>query len=309
MLKKLPLFIVIVLMGIIPISAQTPTPAPADFTGGLSFIDWIDPNEEAFAIQVPEGWTIQGGMNDIRGQKYLNYSMMSPEGDAIIIAGQSQVIHNLQPSDTLTSQGYAEGDIVLDEGNYIIKVASYQTGVEAARSLIETTFTSICTQLAITEERTRDDLSGYNDAQTAFTSVGEVAFTCTIATFELVGYFQATTYATVDDYYGQSWIIRDTYGFLAERSKADQAAAVLLQSLTSLTFSEAWITEQQQIQVQLAAQYQQAVQSNNYQADDWAYYEYMSDMSAMEHETMMAIIYNMDSGYTVEWDYDYGYDW
>jgi hypothetical protein len=306
MIKKV-WILIIVLMGIIPISAQTAT--PDDFIGDVAFVEWIDPNEEAFTIQVPDGWAIEGGMNEIRGQKYIYYSMMSPQQDAIVMVGQSKVIHNLQPSDDLTAQGYAEGDIVLDEGNYIIKVASYQTGVEAARTLIETAFMPICVQLTITEERDRDDLSGYNETETAFTSVGEVAFTCTIATFELVGYFQATTYATVDDYYGQSWIIRDTYGFLAERSKADQAAAILLQSLTSLIFNEEWIVEQQQIQAQLAAQHQQAVQSNNYQADDWAYYEYMSDMSAMEHETMMAIIYNMDSGYTVEWDYEYGYDW
>ena len=306
MMKRL-LISLVMLMTVLPVMAQTPS--PDDFLGDTTFVEWIDPNEEAFSILAPEGWIIEGGMNDIRGQKYLNYSMMSPEGDAIIIAGQAQVIHNLQPNDNLAQQGYTEGSIVLDEGNYIIKVASYQTGAQAARTLIENAFSSVCTRLTFVQENDRDDLSGYNEAQTAFTSVGEVAFTCTIGGFTLVGYFQATTYATVDDYYGESWLIRDTYGFLAEQSKADLSAAILLQSLNTLRFDEAWVAEQQRIQAQLTQQYQQAVQSNNYQADDWAYYAYMSELSAMEHETMMAIIYNMDAGYTIEWDYEYGYDW
>ena len=35
--------------------------APAENTGIPPFVQWIDPTEKAFTVDVPQGWTIHGG--------------------------------------------------------------------------------------------------------------------------------------------------------------------------------------------------------------------------------------------------------
>lgn len=268
----------------------------------LTFVSFTDPNERAFSLDVPQGWAVEGGMYDVFGTKLVFFGMVSPDESVVTFVGQTEILISLQPTPQLTQAGYPEGTAIYADNNFYIRVAAYQTGAEAAQALVEANFAPLCTQFAITDKRDLPEASGFTPDQSAFVSAGEVAYTCTVDGTEAAGYQYATTYATVDSTYGEVWMIQDIYGFIAETSHTDAAITALVRASNTFTVNEQWLLQQQ------AALQQGLVQQQQQMMDDATYYALLSQMSAMQHQTSMAIINSIgDSSW--EWQYDYDYGW
>lgn len=146
----------------------------------LTFTSFIDPTERAFSVDVPQGWAIEGGMYDVFGTKLIFYGMVSPDESVLAFVGQTEILISLQPTPELTQAGYPDGTAIYADNNLYIRVATYQTGAEAARALVEANFATACTTFNITEMRELPEVSGLTPDQTAFVSAGEVAYTCTV---------------------------------------------------------------------------------------------------------------------------------
>ncbi len=298
-----------VLGGIAPVNVpQLPQGQPAVIESAppvpvnISYTTWVDPIENAFAIEVPVSWTVDGGMYDVFGTKLPFYSLLSPDESILIFVGQTEILLSLQPSPAWEQAGYSEGTSVYADNSFYVRIASYRTGAQAAQEIVEANIAPLCEQFNITEVRDRQDSSGLTPDQSAYVSAGEVAYTCVIEGTPAVGYQYAVTYATIDPTYGEVWTIQDIFGFIAEAGREEEAIVALTHSMQSFTPNDQWLQAYQQ-------QQQQIIQQAQAQMDDAAYYAMLSEISAMEHETTMAIIGNMGGDVTWEWEWEYDYGW
>jgi hypothetical protein len=261
----------------------------------LTYTTWVDPIEGAFSVEVPQGWTVDGGTYDVFGTKLPYYSMLSPDEEILAFVGQTEILLSLQPSPAW--RDYAEGDTVYAEGNYYVRVAAYKRGVEAAEEIVQTTIAPLCEQFSITERRDLPTSSGLTPDQSAFISSGEVTYNCVIEGVPAVGYQYAATYATIDPNYGEVWTIQDVLGFIAAENRAEEAVTAMTHAIQTFLLNQDWVTVQQQ----------QLPQQGN--MSDSEYYALLSEISAMQHETTMSIIGNIGGDVTWEWEWDYDYGW
>src|SRR5579871_2380356 len=113
-------------------------------SGGGSAVSWTqfaDPFEHAFSLQVPQGWTIQGGLFRMGfSDERLMVNMRSPDGKIEIRFGDISV-----PSYTPPNQFHMREGAVYDLGAQAqMVVAHYRTGPEFAVLYAHARFAHTC---------------------------------------------------------------------------------------------------------------------------------------------------------------------
>jgi len=155
--------------------------APQESPDSPVFVTWREPNEGAYTINVPQGWTVSGGVKrrtpvDVRSA----VNIVSPDGAIRLFIGDYDVPPAREPDQLTQMAGMREGYIY--DG---VLLARYQSGVEYAQRYAGW---KLCRQPRILQsgllrketEALSAEVAGYaaNMAMGADASVGEAIFRC-----------------------------------------------------------------------------------------------------------------------------------
>ncbi|HVG33232.1 MAG TPA: hypothetical protein VM911_09130 [Pyrinomonadaceae bacterium] len=259
--------------------------AGGDPLASMRFKQWVDPTENAFSIEVPADWGVQGGIKrsdvEIKKNEWVSYS---PDGQVMIRGGDVNLpAQYIEPAQVITNMGYREGQWY--QGGMFI--SRFMPGFAYASQYVQMKFGQNCSNLELVYQKERPDyvqqlerqgltMQGYH------TTAGEVAFTCQINGQPYTGYVFAETSAAPSMGVATIWSSRTLYGFLAPSNRAREADAVLHRAVASFSVNPQWA------QRELRMERRQLDELNRYrefaynlqkqtQADRWASWDRISE--------------------------------
>jgi hypothetical protein len=215
---------------------------PQEGADSSVFVTWREPNEGAYTINVPQGWTVGGGVKrrtpvDVRSA--LN--IVSPDGGIRLFIGDYDVPPAREPDQLTQMAGMREGYVY--DG---VLLARYQSGVEFAQRYAGW---KLCRQprmlqsgpLRKESETLSAEVARYasNMAMAASASVGEAIFRCGQAE----GFVMA---ATLHSWPAQGpgvsgWAVYQLAGFTTQDPAQGYFAKYILSSmLGSLQMNHEW---------------------------------------------------------------------
>nr|HEV7952844.1 hypothetical protein [Candidatus Acidoferrales bacterium] len=120
--------------------SRTVTSAPA---GNITWLKFTDPLEQAFTLEVPQGWTVKGGMFRLGYSDHREMiDMTSPDGKINIRIGDLSI-----PPYFLPNQYHREGEIYDLGAQAQGRVARYRTGQEFSTAYGKVRFARVCTSV------------------------------------------------------------------------------------------------------------------------------------------------------------------
>jgi hypothetical protein len=230
-------------------SRETAAPTPTM----LSFERWQDPSENAFSLDVPRGWGVQGGAYrfapmDVR----FAVAALSPDHQIRVTRGDAEIPTFALPSQADRFIGNTSGSVDLIGYRAVFK--DYLPGAQFAREYVQTKVTRGCTDLQFRSERERPDLvQAINAIYSSYAAqgvpiryeAGDVAFTCDCGGQSLQGYYLAATWFIHGSTGGALWAVEHLYGYLATSAKAAEAQAALTRMAQSGQTNPEWAARQQ----------------------------------------------------------------
>lgn len=227
-----------------------------------SFVRWTDPRENAFSINVPQGWNTVGGLyrlsaTDVRPSLQL----LSPDHQIWVFVNDASIGIFMQPSQMLMRSGFREGSMYpLPDGSKIA-VRRYLPGQQFAQEYVESVMRRRCGDLRVLSSSSRPDLVSAYRAELISEGVpggnpqvtaGDVSFTCSVRdksstpATPMRGYVAA---GTVSLSVGQSplWFAQRIYGYFAPAERQAEADAVCQQAAKSFQLNPQWRMKQREI--------------------------------------------------------------
>jgi hypothetical protein len=225
-------------------SGQTQTAAAA------TSVQWVtvrDSREQAFSIQVPQGWKTYGGLFRYSSiDARLVVDMTSPDG-----------LTNLRVGDA-TIPPYRVPGPMLPPGP---GVAQYVTAKVFATKYGQARFASMCQGMVVTKS---DDVAPkYHPAQQGIshTTGGEAFFSCTENGAPMDAYVYAETTLMGPGTPGSSWLVTALGSLIAPAAQATSAGALLQHAGASLAINPAWTQMQNQLDNQAIQQINASTQA------------------------------------------------
>ena len=238
--------------------------------------DWTvmhDSRENAFSIEVPKGWKVNGGSYRLgaNNPRFL-IDMTSPDGHTNLRVGDSAVpAFSVPQFQGQEGQRYSTG---VDWGVY----ARYLPGKDFAATYAQARFRGVCQNLQLKSANQLSPVLAAPREVIARTPQGEVVnnstagealFRCVVNGQEMAAYVWAETTLTSSNFSNiRNWAVTGLISLLAPRGQAPQARRMLERSARSFTFNPDWIARQaalsrqstatvlQQAQATMAAQQQ-----------------------------------------------------
>lgn len=169
----------------------------------LKYVRWTDPREQAFSLDVPQGWAVEGGLyraapTDVR----VGFAMTSPDGDIRLTGGDWELPTFTEPNQMLTMTGFREGSWYSPGYGVNFLVRRYVPGLAFAQEYVTTKIVRGGSDLRFTETRDRPDaVQAFNQIYSqygqmgmgVFFTAGEVFFTFRQNNRDLEGYYFAAT--------------------------------------------------------------------------------------------------------------------
>ncbi len=287
-------------------SANLPAPSP---DAALTYAAWTDPVAGAFALELPQGWMIDGGLAEMGGQPRPVVQAVSPDQNIMINVGLGELVWFLPPSPDLAQAGYAAGSVVHAQEGFALMVAAYVDGGAGAAFLAEWLIGSSCDRYEATYQYTYEDRTGY-DADGSYVSAGEVAYMCELDGQPLVGYLYTNTRAFNHPSLGQVWMYDTVLGYVALEARANEAGAVLMRAAQSFTLNPDWVAAQQALAAQpVAAPDAGWIAPPTGDTLDAHTMDVLMEVNQMMHDTSMIIIDNIDGYSDYEYVYEEDYGW
>jgi hypothetical protein len=227
--------------------APSPAAAPARAR-------WNDPRENAFSLEVPADWRMEGGtLRRASVDVVFPWSLTSPDGAVRVTGGDGELPTFTVPNQMLAMAGFREGSWYSPGYGVRMQVRRYMPGLAFVRSYAASKASPGCSDLRVVEERDRTpELAAINAQYAQFRSMGmnvqatagEVSFTCQRQGRPVAGYYFATTLLT--QMQGNAlWVVDQLYGYMASSGAEPQAEATLSQALESFQFNPQWVAMQQ----------------------------------------------------------------
>ena len=248
-------------------AAGSPASASAGrATPSLAYVRWTDPNENAFSVEVPRGWKVEGGLRrlaptDVRGE----IDITSPDGLVRVTAGDFEIPTFSEPTRMGVQLGFAEGTWYAPSGTQRFMIRRYKTGLEFGRDYVKQKVAQFVGGLELVKERERPDLVGVLNrqleqsavpGQTAHATAAETAFQGQLGGQPCVGSYFVGTQRTTMQVVGLEpislWNVVILDGFAATKDKTGLAASVLDHLVQSFEYTPQWVNMQQNITMESA---------------------------------------------------------
>ena len=244
-LRKCPLVVCFVVCNLCLFAAQNGPAAKAQLrTAASSNTGWVsfqDPFEHAFTFEVPQGWTVKGGLfrlgySDFRAMVDLK----SPDGKTNIRFGDVAI-----PTYSLPDQFYAREGEPYDLGlQGQMVVARYRPGKDYATLYAQARFRSVCQ--SVTPQTT--DLpapvvdKGDQDKDTIQTSDGQVSYRCDSREGVRTFYVYAKT-----SLHQGFWQVTSIVSFITTPEQVSAVRNIILRCSQSAQLDPEWIQHQKEM--------------------------------------------------------------
>jgi hypothetical protein len=215
------------------VDAAEPGQAGNAAATGATWITVRDTRENAFSIQVPQGWKTYGGLFRFSAiDTRMIVDMTSPDGLTNLRIGDSTVPPYRVPGPFLRS---GPG------------VAAYTAGNVFANRYGQARFASLCQGVHLTKSDTL--VPKYHPAANGMshTTAGEAFFSCISNSAPMSAYVYAETMLLGPGGPGSSWVVVALGSLIAPAEQARAAGATLQHAGQSLVMNPAWVSMQNQL--------------------------------------------------------------
>jgi len=215
------------------VRGQQTAPAQPKFDNvqveGIKWTTFHDPKENAFSLDVPEGWKVDGGLvrrSNIDTSTFLR--VLSPDGAVMLLMGDPgpAVFH-------LPAFGAPRGS------------QPYRPGNDFARSYGESALPALCSGVTIESAAERSDIASGPFAKAVPGShydAGEAFFSCMHNSKPTRAYVVAGTYLYTSLAF---WGVNLLDGCIAPADRIDKSRKMLLHMLLSSRNDPQWVRDQQ----------------------------------------------------------------
>ncbi|HTQ54893.1 MAG TPA: hypothetical protein VMI94_10555 [Bryobacteraceae bacterium] len=211
---------------------------------GLAATGWStfqDPFERAFTVDVPQGWTVQGGMFRLGYSDYRPMvDMRSADGRSYFRLGDVAV-----PSYSMPSGFHAREGETYDLGAQAqMTVAAYRSGQDFVRLYARGRFLGMCQSLTVEDAHEPAAVvdRGPLSPGVVRTSVGEAMYRCQTKQGPRIAYAYARTAL-----YQGLWQVSMLASFMAPPEQAETVRAIARRATESLHLDQQWIRYQQRM--------------------------------------------------------------
>jgi hypothetical protein len=240
-----------------------------------------DPYEKAFTAEVPQGWTVKGGLFRMGfSDERPMIDLTSPDGRVQVRLGDVAI-----PAYTVPSSLHPQEGQTVDLGAQAqLVVARYRTGPEFAVLYVHVRFYKICANPTADTADVNFTIPDYipdtsGGAQSSSTSsTGRIAYTCGSGASRNIAFAAVRTTLA-----GVIWTAPTLGSFLAPSSQLALARSVLLHCAQTFRLSPDWINYQKQMDA-YALQYQQARQQSRLQQLAQQVQQFEAQMQAMRDQ-------------------------
>jgi len=247
-----------------------------DASSGTAWTHFQDPFEHAFTVDVPQGWTVRGGLfrfgfSDQRPMVDLR----SPDEKIAVRIGDVSV-----PSYTLPNAYHTREGEVYDLGAQAqLIVARYRTGPEFAVLYSQARFHDLCRNPQPDATDAGFSVPDYIPLDgSGETSVGQIAWRCEAADGPRVVFVDTRTLQA-----NGIWQVPTIVSFMAPPDKSALARSIALQMVRSFHISPDWIERQKQMDAQGIA-YQRMRQQGRITELQQQIRQFEAQMHAMQNQ-------------------------
>jgi hypothetical protein len=246
-------------------------------SSNVAWTTFQDPVETAFTLDVPQGWTVKGGLfrlgfSDARPM----VDLASPDGQTNIRLGDAAIPSYFVPNQLHSTEGQ-----IYDLGAQAqMIVAKYRSGADYAKLYALAHFTRVCKTLTPQSADWAPPVQDYIPQQVvpAQSSAGQIAYRCNSAAGQRIAY----AYAKTSLFHGL-WQVTTLASFLAPPNGADRARSFLLRCSQSFHLTPAWIQHQQNMDAQ-GLEYQRARQLQRTMALSQQVQEFEAQMRTLRNQ-------------------------
>lgn len=224
---------------------------PSSGAPPLTYARWVDPREGAFAVELPAGWSTQGGLQRTTWNRRVAYQSVSPDGAAMLFAGDPTLPRMfVMPNDITARYGKGQNNTWGPDALY---VAPFQSADQLGAMLVAQRFGG-----QVTATRPRPDLVEIT-RRNPLLPPGSSAATAADVEFRLgdgrIGVLTLTTFGNVSAGVGGNWWADGVHGFVAPPQRAAQLGRALAHLVASTQVNPAWAQGERQHELRLGRQY------------------------------------------------------
>lgn len=290
------MLIILICLGMITSlsSAQSDTPQVPVPPEGVDFAWWQDPIQGAFAVQIPLGWTVSGGMSDLFGVQSINFNVISPDGRNFIGTGTTPIEWGIILTPELEAEGWSDGDMVAGDSGLFIAISPFRTGAKAAQLLADGLVQPNCESYEILDTFDEEIIEDENGV---IYSSGEAQFKCTINDVTYSGFYYATTIAYPIEGIGTIWTVDTLYSFFVLPNNLPIAVNALQYMLQTFHFNPEWLATFAEPNREAYAVLEEQL------PDDTLLKDVVSHIISLSHQRMREYIKTINGLY--EFDYEF----
>ena len=245
---------------------------------GIHYVSWTDPHEGAFTLEVPSGWSVEGGLirrNALDPRVVMR--IKSPDGALTLSSGDGELPGFVLPSPQWV-RVFPEGSWYSPGAGIQWQVRRFTPALPFGEEYLRLRLPSVCTEFEVKDRRDRPDLQQEMDLEAAgfrqygqvTDSAGEIAFTCNQNGQPRQGDLLVST-QLIQSGVLRLWYALHLLGYLAPAPRVAEAQAVLAHGVKSMRVDPQWVARQQQTTMQvsqIASQTQEHI-SNTIMSTYW----------------------------------------
>ncbi len=216
------------------------TAAGRDAPSTIQYVQFSDPKEGAFTMEVPAGWKTEGGMFRLNSLDYRPaVQTVSPDGQTVVFVGDAAIPLYIDPTGDPYLSRWPEGSVYAPYG-FASMTKRFTPGAAFCAEWMLNKFSQLCPNLEIIEVKDRSDLIPKALAnqpwlsQMRNVSIGEARFRCGEPVQPKVGTCVALTSG------GKNWKVANISGHLSPAEKSSTAESIVQRMAESRQFNPQW---------------------------------------------------------------------
>lgn len=232
-----------------PAVPNSPPLSPA--TVGVNWTKWVDPTERAFSLEIPAGWSAEGGMTRVSAIDVRPWiRVTSPDKLISAFVGDGAISPSTMPTAQLTSLGFPVG-------------SKYMTGlilpyIPARQFAEKYAFLKLkphVQDLQVVQEGYHPDVAQIvNGNNSTRSDCASIKLTCTAGSLPAVAYYIAATRANVTSGTGMWWVTL-LAGEISPAQLEPVGLQVLIHMLQSFQYDSQWYSQSQQTTAAVSQNY------------------------------------------------------